>query len=275
MERDLEIRPLTSPADLRACVELQKQTWGQTFSELVPPAILLVSQRIGGVTAGAFDQSGRLCGFVFGMTGWEEGRPVHWSDMLAVRPEQRNQGLGTRLKLYQRERLLTIGVETVYWTFDPLESKNAYINFSRLGIVARKYEPNLYGEDTDSPLHAGIGTDRLVALWPIASDRVRRRLRGENPPPRPDEVSGAAVVNPVTEQGGLPRCAEPRLDLEGRFIRIAIPGDIQAVKAADIEQARRWRACTRVAFTAYIERGYEVRELSREGAWSAYLLERA
>ena len=41
---------------------------GYSFSERVPPTILMVSQRIGGVTAGAFDGAGRMLGFVFGMT---------------------------------------------------------------------------------------------------------------------------------------------------------------------------------------------------------------
>lgn len=274
MEQPFVIRPLTSREDLRACVALQRETWGQAFSEVVPPAILLVSQRIGGVTAGAFDAEGRLQGFVFGMTGWEEGRPVHWSDMLAVRPEQRNRGLGARLKLHQRDCLLPLGVEKVYWTFDPLESKNAYVNFARLGIVAREYKPNLYGEDTDSPLHAGIGTDRLVAIWPIASDRVRRRLERDGAPPAAGEVAHAPLVNPVTEQDGLARCAAPRLDVDQPTIRIAIPADIQRIKAANPELARAWRACTREAFVTYLERGYEVRELVREASWSSYVLER-
>ena len=67
--RQITIRDLVSLADYEACVALQRDTWGQEFSESVPTAILSVSQKIGGVTAGAFDDTGRLVGFVFGMTG--------------------------------------------------------------------------------------------------------------------------------------------------------------------------------------------------------------
>ena len=52
-------------------------------------SILLVAQKVGGVAAGAFDGQGKLMGFVFGLTGVENGAIVHWSDMLAVRPEPR------------------------------------------------------------------------------------------------------------------------------------------------------------------------------------------
>ncbi|HUH12769.1 MAG TPA: hypothetical protein VMK65_06645 [Longimicrobiales bacterium] len=268
----LDIRPLTSQEDLRACVALQRETWGQDFSELVPPAILLVSQRIGGVTAGAFDAAGQLTGFVFGMTGWEHGRPIHWSDMLAVRPEARDRGVGTLLKRYQRERLLPLGVESVYWTFEPLESKNAYVNFAHLGIVAREYSPNLYGE-TDSPLHAGLGTDRLVALWPIASERVSRRLAGERAPAAV-AYADAPLAIPVWVEDDLPRCGEPRLDLQAVRLRLPVPADIQMLKRRDATLALGWRASTRAAFLHYLKAGYEVCELIREGAWSSYVLER-
>src|SRR6266702_3327183 len=86
----LHIRHLSTHEDFVGCVALQEETWGADFSERVPAAILKVSQRLGGVTAGAFDARDQLVGFVFGMTGVENGRLVHWSDMLAVRPQLRD-----------------------------------------------------------------------------------------------------------------------------------------------------------------------------------------
>ena len=88
-----QIRPLETPEDYRACVALQEETWGSGFAERVPSSLLKVSQRLGGVAAGAWDENGRMLGFVFGMTGIEHGKPVHWSDMLAVRSEIRDGGL--------------------------------------------------------------------------------------------------------------------------------------------------------------------------------------
>ena len=140
-ETAVDIRPLQSMSEYRECVKLQEEIWGCGFSERVPIAILKVSQRLGGVVAGAYDWDGTLAGFVFGMTGWEEGKAVHWSDMLAVRPEMRGTGVGRRLKEFQRQQLLAMGVDLMYWTFEPLESRNAYLNVARLGVVVKRIRP--------------------------------------------------------------------------------------------------------------------------------------
>ena len=142
------IRPLQSQADYAACVALQHETWGPGFGEAVPPAILNVAQRVGGVAAGAFDDAGALLGFVFGLTGVERGRVVHWSDMLAVRAGLRDAGIGRALKAWQREAARAAGASVMYWTYDPLVARNAYLNFMRLGVRAHEYVRTCTGRGT-------------------------------------------------------------------------------------------------------------------------------
>jgi predicted GNAT superfamily acetyltransferase len=102
--------------------------------------------------------------------------------MLAVRKDQRNSGLGRRLKLLQREDALARGIELIEWTFDPLEIKNAYLNIEKLGAITRRYNINQYGI-TSSPLQGGLPSDRLIAEWWLKSKRVETLLStGKNPP---------------------------------------------------------------------------------------------
>jgi chorismate synthase len=279
------LRPLTSQADYRACVALQRATWGSDFQEVVPPTILWVTQRLGGVVAGAFEGE-RLVGFVFGMTGTENGRLVHWSDMLAVAEDARGRGIGRMLKAYQRETLLPLGVELVYWTFDPLEARNAHINFVRLGITARRYLRDVYGDGT-STLHVGLGTDRLLAEWWIASERVAERMEGR--------LGGEAVRRQTGEPVGSDRPAsgpvearleeaalaadgdapgEPRLALDAPAVTIAVPADVQQLKQRDPVLARTWRGATRAAFESYLARGDEFVDFVRRGAAGDYVLRR-
>ncbi|MCY3705314.1 MAG: GNAT family N-acetyltransferase [Gammaproteobacteria bacterium] len=268
------IRPFRTHQDYEACIALQEATWGTGFSERVPMALMIVSQRLGGVAAGAFDEDGSLAGFIFGLSGIEDGSPVHWSDMLAVRTDCRGRGLGIRLKSYQRDVVLEKGIRRMYWTFDPLESQNAYINLARLGIVAREYVENMYGQ-TDSPLHRGIGTDRFVALWQLDAPRVERRLGEEGSPPAIDELAGVPRVLEGTP-GSSSRWPEPEARETRRADQVlaAIPSNIQALKAATPELAARWREATRSVLQSYLSNGYEVCELIRGARVSHYLLRR-
>lgn len=271
---DFEVRALNALAEFQAAVALQELTWGPGFSERVPVSLMKVSQRLGGVAAGAYDGEGVLVGFVFGLPGWENGSPVHWSDILAVRPEIRDSGVGTRMKAYQREVVLAAGAARMYWTFDPLESRNAYLNFAKLGVVVREHVRDMYGQ-SDSPLHRGIGTDRFIALWLLETPRVEGRLGGREPPPDLDALSDVPRVlgSRPGKDGAHPEPGE-RADTDGARALVAIPADIQAVKADAPHTAARWREATRPIFVDYLARGYEIRELVRGGEVSHYLLER-
>ncbi|MCY4078475.1 MAG: GNAT family N-acetyltransferase [Acidobacteria bacterium] len=260
---EVTIRSFDSRADYAACVRLQREVWGEHFGDVVPPTILLVSQRLGGVAAGAFDAGGRLLGFVFGVTGIRDGEPLHWSDMLAVRPEARGMGLGRRLKLFQREQLLERGVRRMHWTYDPLVARNANLNLNSLGAVPVEYVVNLYG-DTGSSLHAGLDTDRFIVEWRLDDEAP---ARGRTPG---DPASVAAA------DGSLPHsCAPPAnvvsppiIDVEWAAgqrpllgepcVRVAAPADIDALKAIDPSRARAWQRMQRLAFTHYLGRGYRV-----------------
>lgn len=278
----MEIRPLETLEELEECVRLQEETWGEGFSERAPVSLLKVSSRLGGVVAGAFDDEGRMAGFVFGITGVEEGEAVHWSDMLAVRPEYRNRGLGSRLKAYQRRRLLERGIHTCYWTFDPLRARNAHLNFGKLGIVVREYQRQMYGE-TDSPLHRGIGTDRFVALWLLDSDRVRRRIEAAEGGEGGGRVESGlapdagAVLEGSDEEGVRgehPAPGPPDLQRREQLLTAAVPTRIEVLLEEAPALAREWREATRAVFETYLEKGWEVVELLRDEPLSRYLLRR-
>jgi predicted GNAT superfamily acetyltransferase len=241
------LRDLRGQAELDDAVRLQEETWGGGFTERVPAAILLVGQKIGGVSAGAFAPSGALVGFVFGLTGVKNGRLVHWSDMLAVHPDARGRHLGEALKHYQRERCRTIGVETMYWTYDPFVARNAYLNLCRLGATIDQFVPDMYGANTNSPMHGNLGTDRFVAAWAVSTD--------------PAPMSGdAGLLAGVPIAGGPPGSApdssHPLPD--AGTVAVAVPNDYHTLLAHDLELARAWRASARRAFVNYLGNGWRV-----------------
>jgi predicted GNAT superfamily acetyltransferase len=171
---EVTIRKCEALEEMQACFALQKEVWKFADADLIPVRMFVVAAKIGGQVIGAFDGK-EMIGFALAIPGMRNGYCYLHSQMLAVRQQYRNGGLGRRMKLYQREEALARGFELMEWTFDPLEIKNAYLNIEKLGAIARRYNVNQYGI-TSSPLQGGLPTDRLVAEWWMKSKRVEAIL---------------------------------------------------------------------------------------------------
>src|SRR4029078_10649166 len=131
----MELRDLHSLDDFSLAVDLQRRGWGSGYDDIVPISIFAVVVKRGGILVGAFEKSA-LAGFVFSIPGLKNGRVMQWSHMLGVDESHRRTGLGHKLKLSQRERTISQGLDLIEWTFDPLQAPNAHLNFARLGVVA-------------------------------------------------------------------------------------------------------------------------------------------
>ena len=250
-----------SHADYEACVALQRATWGDDFRELVPPAMLQVSAKMGGIVAGAFagDAPDRVRlrdhrraerrDWPIGRTCWR------W-------PTRGATGvIGQRLKDYQRAALLAVGIDRMIWTFDPLVARNAHLNLERLGARVLEYVRDMYGDNPMSRTDSVIGSDRFVVEWTLTGGGTAERRNGGT------TVSHASAPTITVSADPLPE--EP-------VVRVAVPGDIQALKQRDPDQALAWRASTRRAFEHYLPRGYAVAGFERgaPGSHAAYRVER-
>ena len=266
----LEIRHVRTHDEFMQCVELQAKTWGADFRETMPATILKISQRLGGVTAGAFAPDGELLGFVFGITGIEHGEIVHWSDMLAVDPRIQNAGVGRRLKEFQREAVRAVGATRMYWTFDPLVARNAHFNLNRLGARVAEYVVDMYGAETGSDLHRGMGTDRFVAVWPLdARSETTAASRTSSAASRAGPVLNAPPQGRTPDLDAIAAAAPP-------VVRIEIPSDIFRIQRERLTDAVRWRHTTRLAFQWALANGYAVDRFEHDpqDARSHYLLTR-
>jgi predicted GNAT superfamily acetyltransferase len=270
----IEIRPIRTLEEYHAVERMQHEVWGLDALGTVPHHLLLTAQKNGGLLIGAFDPSGktggRLVGFVFGFVGLTvDGRVKHCSHMAGVHPDYQSQNLGYRIKLAQRERVLAQGIDLVTWTFEPLESRNANLNFRKLGAICRIYRRDMYGE-MNNPLYAGLPSDRFEVEWPIAGERVARRVAGDWRGSSLSTLEGTGV--PVVNRAPR-RPAEGRRALEGDRLLVQIPSDFQGIKATDMALARAWRLHSRALFEAAFARGYAVTDLIFEAGRSYYLLE--
>lgn len=239
----VEVRALTARQELEAAVDLQQKIWGFEDIELLPVRLFVVATKVGGQVFGAFDGD-RMIGFCLAIPGLKQSGAYLHSHMLGVLPEYRNSGTGRMLKLAQREDALSRSIPLIEWTFDPLELKNAYFNMERLGAVVRRYVLNQYGT-TSSHLHGGLPTDRCIAEWWIASDRVKAILAGQGDHARP----------PIEA-------------------RIEVPATIATLRQENLKQAREIQSCVSRDFQAYFDQGLAVVGFERSEQAGTYLLGR-
>ncbi len=274
------LRLLETDHEYHECEDIQREAWGFTSDlDIIPLTLLVTAQLHGGLVLGVLDAEGVMQGFCYGILGLEEGRLSHCSHMLAVRKAARSDGVGALLKWGQRDEILARDIDLMLWTFDPLESINACLNFHNLGCLSDEYILDLYGETT-SELHAGMATDRLHVKWFLSSQRVAAHATGDRGRTASALAAGEIEAPWALEGDGFGADMRPgvlHLDLDAPRLRCEIPPSIQDIRANDMGLAIAWREITRELFTSYLEAGYFVRECVRtheDSPRTVYLLER-
>jgi len=247
----IEVRPAASLAEYHACAALQVEVWGDAF-DTVPASMLQVATYVGGLCICAFTPDAELCGFVFGLAGEIDGRRTHWSHLLGVKESVRNLGVGRLLKEHQRQVLASRGIPEMCWTFDPLIAKNAHLNLNVLGASVLRYVPDMYGT-TDSPLHHGLATDRLVVSCPTTSPAT-------GPGAEAAAFAGAPVLTPNPQPGD----ELFQHDRRPSALRIEVPSDFPQLLRQAPATAIAWHGSLRSHFQWALGAGYAVAGLQRD-----------
>ncbi len=241
MSEGIVVRKICALKEYHACVELQREIWGEAELEIEPVTMFVVASITGGQVLGAFDGE-KLVGYTLAVVGWRQNAVYLHSHQTGVIAAYRDRGVGRMLKLLQRDEALGRGIRLVEWTFDPLELKNAHFNLNRLGAICRRYIPNLYGVTT-SPLHRGIATDRLLAEWRLDSPRV------------------VAAIQDLA-----PSMAEAPAAIE-------VPKELEEWKHSDAKRVEAVQTRVREEFTKWFAREYAAVAVRRDkNAGPAYLL---
>lgn len=247
---------------LRQVSELLVSVWGRTPEGVpMPSEVMRGLAHAGGCTTAAFDTTGALVGAATLAVAAPCG--TTYSLIAAVAPGGSDRGVGHAMKLHQRAWALRRGFRTMVWTFDPLVSRNARFNLTKLGAVADEYAPGFYGRMADH-INGSGEADRLVACWQLDSGRAADAARGA--PEGPTGATGPVRTARLLADGpdGQPMLAE---DAAGRWLRV--PRDVVELRRRSPREAEHWRSAVRDAFVDAFDHGLAATHTSRDG-W--YLL---
>lgn len=254
----ISIHILETSVDMEEIEVLERTIWPGSETDVIPSHMLLAAVHGGGLVIGAYDSStepSRLVGFVFGFPGIyytaDGPRIKHCSHQLGVLPEYRNTGIGFRLKRAQWQMVRHQGIDRITWTFDPLLSRNAHLNITKLGAVCNTYLRDFYGEMRDE-MNQGLPSDRFEVDWWVNTRRVERRLSKR---PRrnlrlQDFQKADALFYP--QLSSLPDISTET----DRLVLVEIPANLPEIKDTDRALAMEWRMYTRSMFENLFEQGY-------------------
>jgi predicted GNAT superfamily acetyltransferase len=257
----VQVVALTELADLRAVQDLFGSIWHPAPDN--PPVtveLMRALTKAGNPLLGAY-ADGELVGACVGFFAAPAGAALH-SHVTGVLPTAQRRSVGRTLKLHQRAWALDRGLTRITWTFDPLVRRNAWFNLGRLGAVPVEYLPDFYGPMEDT-INASDQSDRLLTTWVLDSPAVVRAVAGEPVAVDLPALRAAGAVAVVS--AGPDGAPEVRPGVPGRPWLVAVPPDVEGLRARDPELAARWRVAVRGALAGALAGGGRVRAFAREG----------
>ncbi|WP_164669878.1 GNAT family N-acetyltransferase [Virgibacillus doumboii] len=248
MTKNVEIRQLTTMEELREMQQVEEAVW-----QMPPNAVhqTYTALKNGGVILGAFDND-KMIGFLYSFAGFDGKKSYLCSHMLGILPDYRKGGLGKRMKLKQAETASKIGYSLITWTFDPLESLNAYLNLHKLGAIGASYKKNHYGSMNDG-LNQGLPTDRIQIEWYIDEQKTPQNIPLDN----------SKLLLDVNESG-IPFTKMDTFNPANDNWFVAIPSSFQTIKKQDFDLAKKWKQQSSEVFEILFKNGYTATDLLRD-----------
>jgi predicted GNAT superfamily acetyltransferase len=250
----IETRLLTTSDDFSDCIELQKRIWGLddlgATSPITLTALSMNNPAMGVLLGGFVD--GELVGFVLVMPALEPY--TVYAHMLGVVDDHRDSGLGQRLNREAFEIIQKKGIRRVFWTFEPLESRNTHVYLNKVGAVGIAYKTSCFEVDCD--MHRGLPLDRIMAFLDLDNPAI---------PEHVESIDDALSKYPVATEKDMP---------EADTVLVQIPGSLDTLKHEHFEDASKARFATRAIFSEYLnKRGYIGQRLvsgDRDGERQSY-----
>ena len=257
---EVTIREISDLGGCEAVYQLFDRIWRpDPRNPPVTTELMRALTKAGNSVAGAY-AGAELVGACVGFFGTPAAEVLH-SHIAGVAPGRAGRSVGLALKLHQRAWALRRGISGIEWTFDPLVSRNAYFNLAKLGATAAEYLPNFYGGMHDG-INGGDETDRLLVDWRLDAPVVLTACDGTPAvwSAEAERARGATVaLGRSGEDVPVPGTTA------GTVLLVAVPRDIEKLRATDPGRAREWRVAVRETLGTLLGGGARIAGFDRAG----------
>ena len=160
----IEYKKIIKENELRGLIHLGANiSWGFSESEATLPYHTLITiLQSGGVIFGAFLE-GEIIGYSISTIALKQESSLYLY-MLGVSENHTSKGIGQQLFLKNKEYAIKKQMNSIYWSFNPLDTKAANLYLHKLNAVIKSsIFYNMYGFDDN-----GLPTDRFLACLNIS-----------------------------------------------------------------------------------------------------------
>ena len=238
-----EIRELKTPEEIKKCIDLQGEIWGLDELGRMSPITLeaMVSEEPkAGVVLGGFLHDEMIAIQIILPTLEPHTVYMH---MLGILKGYRSLHIGYHMQGHLFQILRKWDIKKGFWTYEPLEGRNANNYLNKSGARVIKYLADHY--KVDDEMSGGMPIDRFLAVVHLDDEFHTGKPQERHPV---FSLGEALQKIPVAKPGFLP---------EADMVLVEIPGDLQELKTANMGRAIKFRFDTRKIFTEYINnRGF-------------------
>ncbi|MGJ9459239.1 GNAT family N-acetyltransferase [Oceanobacillus sp. CF4.6] len=260
MEDKIKIKQLTKMEQLKEVQHIEELVWH------MPPTPLhqtYTGINNGGMILGAYEGD-KMVGFLYSFPGFDGKNAYLCSHMMGILKEYRKIGIGKKIKVRQAEIAKKMGYEMVTWTFDPLESVNAYLNLHKLGARGTDFKGNHYG-DLQNEFSEGLPSDRIQIMWDI-SEPCREK----------DAVvfdeTKVLITMDVEKRPVINDNFHVHYNKHSDVWFVEIPTNFQEIKQKDLELAKDWRQATKKVFNLLFDDGYQADDFIHSRSECSYYI---
>jgi predicted GNAT superfamily acetyltransferase len=168
----IEYKRVLQENELRELICLGTEIpWGFSETEATMPYHTLITIiQSGGVIFGAFLE-GKIIGYSISTIALKEEYALYLY-MLGVSNHHTSKGIAQQLFLKNKAFAIKNNLNSIYWSFNPLDSKAANLYLHKLNAVIRQsMVHNMYGFDD-----TGLPTDRFLAYLNISPEITKKPI---------------------------------------------------------------------------------------------------
>lgn len=239
-----KIKVIDTYNELRKIATIRSEIWPNDGAVALDH-MKFISQH-GGIVLGAYLQE-NLVGYVYSFPGYKQNQVYLILQNICILPSYQQQKIGEALMKRLKEEAKLLGYQEMVWTFEPLESVNAYVYLHKMGATSSVYIRNCYENDQDN-----MPIDRFFTRWHIAQSYEPPSYTFE------DLKEKAYNIQLSTNSSTSLLSFDPEKLEKNSFLLIPVPANFSVLPR---QKAYEWRIQTQPIFEQIFKRGWEVFDL--------------